>query len=256
MYLFVSKDELGITKISQTFTCQSGRPTVATITDKEASSSVSESDTSRVFYGWAHRGINLHHLLMIVSELVLLNFSQETYNVELQISKCNVRKCSSICYFFNVWIKSNKNRYFFNVNTMSFLLLTSYITPSFLFMSSISFASKHNYLAQVTSNIWGTKFKIVGLASFLPANLGAGKCYLKATHVHITLTVLMNLNVTVTFFCISVIYKTSLLHLQPRQMTIYLPEVRKISHDFMSLPVFNPNVFSEDEDDLPGVNEY
>ena len=38
-------------------------------------------------------------------------------------------------------------------------------------------------------------------------------------------------------------------------MTIYLPEVRKISHDFMSLPVFNPNVFSEDEDDLPGVNK-
>ncbi|KAI7804946.1 putative tubby-related protein 4-like, partial [Triplophysa rosa] len=81
--------------------------------------------------------------------------------------------------------------------------------------------SEHNYLAQVTSNIWGTKFKIVGLATFLPANLGA------------------------------VIYKTSLLHLQPRQMTIYLPEVRKISLDFMSLPVFNPNVFSEDEDDLP-----
>ncbi|XP_049621272.1 tubby-related protein 4 isoform X2 [Suncus etruscus] len=81
--------------------------------------------------------------------------------------------------------------------------------------------SQHNYLAQVTSNIWGTKFKIVGLAAFLPTNLGA------------------------------VIYKTSLLHLQPRQMTIYLPEVRKIAMDYVNLPVFNPNVFSEDEDDLP-----
>ncbi|KAJ7402822.1 tubby like protein 4 [Pitangus sulphuratus] len=84
--------------------------------------------------------------------------------------------------------------------------------------------TQHNYLAQVTSNIWGTKFKIVGLAAFLPTNLGA------------------------------VIYKTSLLHLQPRQMTIYLPEVRKISMDYINMPVFNPNVFSEDEDDLPAVH--
>ncbi|KAM9778996.1 tubby-related protein 4a isoform X2 [Syngnathus typhle] len=81
--------------------------------------------------------------------------------------------------------------------------------------------TQQNYLAQVTSNIWGTKFKIVGLAAFLPTNLGA------------------------------VIYKTSLLHLQPRQMTIYLPEVRKISMEYINLPVFSPNVFSEDEDDLP-----
>ncbi|CAL8315864.1 unnamed protein product [Lota lota] len=83
--------------------------------------------------------------------------------------------------------------------------------------------TQHNYLAQVTSNIWGTKFKIVGLAAFLPTNLGA------------------------------VVYKTSLLHLQPRQMTIYLPEMRKVSMDYINLPVFSPNVFSEDEDDLPAA---
>lgn len=53
-----------------------------------------------------------------------------------------------------------------------------------LFSVSLFFASKHNYLAQVTSNIWGTKFKIVGLASFLPANLGAGKDHQSDTHAN------------------------------------------------------------------------
>lgn len=45
---------------------------------------------------------------------------------------------------------------------------------NYSYKSTIMFTFQHNYLAQVTSNIWGTKFKIVGLASFLPANLGAG----------------------------------------------------------------------------------
>jgi hypothetical protein len=51
-------------------------------------------------------------------------------------------------------------------------------------------------LVEVTSNIWGTKFKIHGLATALPENLG------------------------------SVTYKTSLLHLQPRQMTLLITELR------------------------------
>ena len=46
-------------------------------------------------------------------------------------------------------------------------------------------------LAEVSSNIWGTKFKIVGVSlNFLPQNLG------------------------------QINYKASLLHLQPRQMTL------------------------------------
>lgn len=73
-------------------------------------------------------------------------------------------------------------------------------------------------LVEVTSNIWGTKFKIHGVASTLPANLG------------------------------QVTYKTSLLHLQPRQMTLVITELRDdfpIGPD----PTFNPNIFSEDEDE-------
>lgn len=73
-------------------------------------------------------------------------------------------------------------------------------------------------LVQVTSNIWGTKFKIHGLAKTVPANLG------------------------------QVSYKTSLLHLQPRQMTLVITELRD---DFVADPDpnFNPHVFSEDEEE-------
>lgn len=78
---------------------------------------------------------------------------------------------------------------------------------------------EHMKLVEVTSNIWGTKFKIHGLAkSSLPANLG------------------------------QVTYKTSLLHLQPRQMTLVITELRDdfpVGPD----PSFNPNIFSEDEEE-------
>lgn len=78
---------------------------------------------------------------------------------------------------------------------------------------------EHLKLVEVTSNIWGTKFKIHGLTkTSLPANLG------------------------------QVTYKTSLLHLQPRQMTLVITELRD---DFPCGPDpnFNPNIFSEDEDE-------
>ena len=51
-------------------------------------------------------------------------------------------------------------------------------------------------LVEVTSNIWGTKFKFHGLADSVPANLGR------------------------------VTYRPSLLHLQPRQMTLVITELR------------------------------
>ena len=51
-------------------------------------------------------------------------------------------------------------------------------------------------LVEVTSNIWGTKFKFHGLTDSVPANLGR------------------------------VTYRTSLLHLQPRQMTLVITELR------------------------------
>ncbi|XP_011497205.1 PREDICTED: tubby-related protein 4 [Ceratosolen solmsi marchali] len=73
-------------------------------------------------------------------------------------------------------------------------------------------------LVEVTSNIWGTKFKFHGLADSVPANLGR------------------------------VTYRPSLLHLQPRQMTLVITELR----DDLPAgpdPSFNPNLFSEDEEE-------
>ncbi|KYN10047.1 Tubby-related protein 4 [Trachymyrmex cornetzi] len=77
---------------------------------------------------------------------------------------------------------------------------------------------EHARLVEVTSNIWGTKFKFHGLADSVPANLG------------------------------QVTYRTSLLHLQPRQMTLVMTELRD---DLPSGPdpTFNPNLFSEDEEE-------
>uniref|UniRef100_A0A1B0CQE9 SOCS box domain-containing protein n=1 Tax=Lutzomyia longipalpis TaxID=7200 RepID=A0A1B0CQE9_LUTLO len=73
-------------------------------------------------------------------------------------------------------------------------------------------------LVEVTSNIWGTKFKIHGIAKTVPANLG------------------------------QVTYKTSLLHLQPRQMTLVITELRD-DYPTGPDPTFNPNIFSEDEEE-------
>ncbi|KAK5649822.1 hypothetical protein RI129_000851 [Pyrocoelia pectoralis] len=83
---------------------------------------------------------------------------------------------------------------------------------------------EHVRLVEVTSNIWGTKFKIHGLVNSVPANLG------------------------------QVTYKTSLLHLQPRQMTLVMTELR----DDFPLgpdPTFNPNIFSEDEEEMNNSEE-
>ncbi|XP_063981864.1 tubby-related protein 4 isoform X2 [Diachasmimorpha longicaudata] len=77
---------------------------------------------------------------------------------------------------------------------------------------------EHARLVEVTSNIWGTKFKIHGLTDSVPANLG------------------------------QVTYRTSLLHLQPRQMTLVMTELRDDLPPGPD-PSFNPNLFSEDEEE-------
>ena len=81
-------------------------------------------------------------------------------------------------------------------------------------------------LVEVTSNLWGTKFKIHGLAPFLPEDLG------------------------------HILYKTSLLHLQPRQMTIGVMEMNPDNHFcFDNLEQnYNSHQFSESEDE--GLFDY
>ena len=66
------------------------------------------------------------------------------------------------------------------------------MTPSYL-----RFQAGSATLAQVTSNIWGTKFRILGVAPSVAPDLG------------------------------QISYKTSLLHLQPRQMTLVMTELSR-----------------------------
>ncbi|XP_076357705.1 tubby-related protein 4-like [Tachypleus tridentatus] len=82
-------------------------------------------------------------------------------------------------------------------------------------------------IVAVTSNIWGTKFKILSLAKWLPAVLG-----------------------TIT-------YRTSLLHLQPRQMTLVIKELlgpQPCDSQDQNSGINGNNsgavVFSEDEDEV------
>ncbi|KAL3883564.1 hypothetical protein ACJMK2_029816, partial [Sinanodonta woodiana] len=74
-------------------------------------------------------------------------------------------------------------------------------------------------LVEVTSNIWGTKFRLVGIASHLPEELG------------------------------NVLYKTSLLHLQPRQMTVNVSELPRDQSLLTQDQNFTPAGASEEEND-------
>ncbi|GFR61367.1 tubby-related protein 4 [Elysia marginata] len=75
-----------------------------------------------------------------------------------------------------------------------------------------------NRLVEVTSNIWATKFQMTGVSSSLPSCLG------------------------------QVVYKTSLLRLQPRQMTVSIAEVSPSRHTLSRDPNFSPAPVSDDED--------
>ncbi|KAG0431850.1 hypothetical protein HPB47_021380 [Ixodes persulcatus] len=79
-------------------------------------------------------------------------------------------------------------------------------------------------IVAVTSNLWGTRFKVVGLACWLPPILGM------------------------------VTYRTSLLHLQPRQMTLVIKELQGPQPGRSAALVLHnggssSQGFSEDDDD-------
>ena len=71
----------------------------------------------------------------------------------------------------------------------------------------------------MTSNIWGTKFHILGTTPYLPENLG------------------------------HILYKTSLLHLQPRQMTITVTEIQGEHRGLSRDPNFSPAKAVEEDSD-------
>ncbi|KAK3096559.1 hypothetical protein FSP39_001289 [Pinctada imbricata] len=75
-------------------------------------------------------------------------------------------------------------------------------------------------LVEVTSNIWGTKFRMSGVAQFLPEDLG------------------------------QILYKTSLLHLQPRQMTITLTGLSKVDQPLFRDPTFTPAGYGDEDASL------
>lgn len=80
-------------------------------------------------------------------------------------------------------------------------------------------------LAEIASNIWGTRFKITGSPPTLPAHLG------------------------------QVTYKTSLLHLQPRQMTLGVVDLRDPQPGDASSSEENSCNLSDDDGDAPAAKE-